>query len=94
MIYTEITKERFIYEMQGTRKDQLSYDALAAIYEYMEGVSEDTNIKFNPIEIFCTYSEYENEEEALKDLRYETIEEFENDNFILKTDSNTLVLVA
>lgn len=94
MIYTQLTKERFIDAMQNIRKNQLSYDALSAIYEYMEDVSEDANIEFDPIEIFCTYTEYENEEEALKDLKYENIDEMESFNFILRTDNNTIVLVA
>lgn len=93
MIYAEINKYMFIDEMIKLREKQLSYSALSAIYEYLEDISEDYNIELDPIAIFCEFTEYENKEEAAKDLGCVNTDELESCNDILETDENTIVVL-
>ena len=60
MIYTEITKSSFIDAFkQSSRKDQFSYDALGAIYEYLEDYSQDLgeNVELDIVAICCDWNE-------------------------------------
>ena len=60
MIYTQVTKHSFIDAFkQSSRKDQFSYDALEAIYEYLEDYSNDTgeNVELDIVAICCEWSE-------------------------------------
>ena len=60
MIYTQITKSSFIDAFkQSSRKDQFSYDALEAIYEYLEDYSQDSgeDVELDIVAICCEWSE-------------------------------------
>jgi hypothetical protein len=60
MIYTQITKYSFIDAFkQSSRKDQFSYEALEAIYEYLEDYSQDSgeNVELDIVAICCEWSE-------------------------------------
>jgi hypothetical protein len=60
MIYTEITKSSFIDAFKrSSRKDQFSYDALGAIYEYLEDYSQDSgeNVELDIVAICCEWAE-------------------------------------
>jgi hypothetical protein len=60
MIYTQVTKSSFIDAFkQSSRKDQFSYEALEAIYEYLEDYSNDTgeNVELDIVAICCEWSE-------------------------------------
>ena len=60
MIYTQVTKHSFIDAFkQSSRKDQFSYDALEAIYEYLEDYSQDSgeNVELDIVAICCEWSE-------------------------------------
>jgi hypothetical protein len=60
MIYTEITKSSFIDAFkQSSRKDQFSYEALEAIFEYLEDYSNDTgeNVELDIVAICCDWVE-------------------------------------
>ena len=60
MIYTQVTKHSFIDAFkQSSRKDQFSYDALGAIFEYLEDYSNDTgeNVELDIVAICCDWAE-------------------------------------
>jgi hypothetical protein len=60
MIYTQITKYSFIDAFkQSSRKEQFSYDALGAIYDYLEDYSQDSgeNVELDIVAICCEWSE-------------------------------------
>jgi hypothetical protein len=60
MIYTQVTKHSFIDAFkQSSRKDQFSYDALEAIYEYLEDYSQDSgeNVELDIVAICCDWAE-------------------------------------
>jgi hypothetical protein len=60
MIYTQVTKHSFIDAFkQSSRKDQFSYEALEAIFEYLEDYSNDTgeNVELDIVAVCCEWSE-------------------------------------
>lgn len=59
-IVQTLTKSSFIDAFkQSSRKDQFSYEALEAIFDYLESYSEDTgeNVEFDIVGICCEWSE-------------------------------------
>lgn len=59
-IVQTLTKSDFVEAFkQSTMKDQFSYEALEAIFEYMEDYSNDNNVDvyFDRIEIACEWVE-------------------------------------
>ena len=62
-----ITESSFINNWPESRKDQFSYDALRAIYQYLTDLEEDCGIEleYDPIAICCEWAEYEDAEEAM-----------------------------
>ena len=60
MIYTEVTQYSFIDAFKrSSRKDQFSYDALKAIFDYLEDYSQDSgeNVELDIVAICCDWSE-------------------------------------
>ena len=60
MIYTQVTKSSFIDAFKrSSRKDQFSYEALEAIFEYLEDYSNDTgeNVELDIVAICCEWVE-------------------------------------
>ncbi len=59
-IVQTLTKSAFIdaYK-QSSRKDQFSYEALEAIFDYLESYSEDSgeNVEFDIVGICCDWTE-------------------------------------
>ncbi len=63
---------QFIDNWPDSRKDQFSYDAKRAIFDYLEEYEEstDTKVEFDPIAICCEYSEYASALDCIKDCGY------------------------
>jgi hypothetical protein len=62
MLYQEINQADFISAFKSIRPDSFSYEGLKALFNYLEGESEDcdSNIELDVIAICCEYSEYKN----------------------------------
>jgi hypothetical protein len=62
MLYQEINQADFISAFKSIRPENFSYEGLKALFNYLEGESEDcdSNIELDVIAICCEYSEYEN----------------------------------
>lgn len=59
-IVQTLTKSDFVQAFkQSSRKDQFSYEALEAIFEYLEDYSNDTgeNVEFDIVSICCDWAE-------------------------------------
>lgn len=56
-----ITQSDFIHGFSESRKDQFSYNALAAIYNYLIEYEDSTGeeLEFDPIAICCDFCEYD-----------------------------------
>ena len=72
-MYIEITECDFVdaFEQHG-RKNQFSYEALLALYEYLESFEEDYNL--DVIGLCCEFGEY-TQEELVKGFGYLQYEE-------------------
>jgi hypothetical protein len=59
---TTISKEEAITELRNDDNASWSYEAAAAIYDYLEALEDDCGIVtvFNIIDIRCEFSEYAN----------------------------------
>ena len=57
MIYLELTQSMFIkeFELCG-RRDQFSYEALCAMYEYLDDLGEDFSL--DVVALCCDFTEY------------------------------------
>ena len=71
-----VTRTRFInwFRQSDTYKNQFSFEAQFALYDYFEELELDTGeqLKYDPVAICCDYTEYENIEEYNKN--YEPVE--------------------
>tara|TARA_R110000744_G_scaffold11661_1_gene35315 strand:+ start:372 stop:713 length:342 start_codon:yes stop_codon:yes gene_type:complete len=59
---TTISKEEAITELRNDDNASWSYEAAAAIYDYLEDLEDDCGIVtvFNIVDIRCEFSEYKN----------------------------------
>lgn len=82
----EVTKSDFIGFFKSHDRDDFSYEALCALYDYIISYEEDcdTDITLDVIALCCEYSEYENFEEIR--ASYEDIETLED-----LTDNTTVI---
>ncbi len=62
---------QFIDNWPESRKNQFSYDALRAIFDYYEEYENDTKekVEFDPIAICCEWSEYVSAWDAMEQYR-------------------------
>lgn len=60
MIYQELTKHTFAYELSKDKSNGFSYEGAELLFNYLEGFGED--IEFDPVALRCEYSEYTKEE--------------------------------
>jgi len=66
IMITKMTKSTFLNEWPESRKNQFSRDALCALFEYYDELSEDLGeeIEYDPIAICCEWGEYDSALEA------------------------------
>lgn len=64
---------QFIDNWPESRKGQFSYGALRAIFDYLEGLEDDTNfqIEYDPIAICVEWDEFDSAMDAAKEYGYE-----------------------
>jgi len=65
-----VTRNDFIewFRKSELRKNQFTYEGLNALFDHLEEYEEGTGeqIKFDPIDLCCEFTEYENIEEYKK----------------------------
>lgn len=59
---------QFIDNWPESRKDQFSYDALRAIFDYLEEIEAGSgeDIEFDPVAICCDWAEYDSAWDAMQ----------------------------
>jgi len=59
-IIDTLHEAQFVDEFQKIRKENFSIFGLRALFQYLDGLSDDTgeNIEFDPIAFCCEFSEY------------------------------------
>ena len=94
-----INKSQFRDAFNGlVRGDQFSYEALGAIFdwieEYEEGCGPDFEIELDPIAICCEWSEYENLAEVKENYDdIENLEDLHGHTTVLELSGDGLVIV-
>ena len=60
---------QFIDNWPKDRKEQFTYPAMRALFDYLEEYEESTGekVEFDPVALCCEYTEYENLAELQKD---------------------------
>jgi len=78
-LINNVSVYEFSDTMKAIRPDNFSYGGLRALYEWldMEGLINGEPIEFDPIEICCDFTEYDNWEEFAED--YTDFEPYGND---------------
>ena len=73
MIIETITTSSFVDAFRAAgRQDQFSYSGLRALYDYLEGLSDDLGepIALDVIALCCDYSEYQSALDCINDCGY------------------------
>ena len=88
-IIDTVTESRFT---DGLKKS-FSYAACQVLYEYYWDLSEEIGepIEYDPIAMRSEWVEYDSEEEAAKDMGYESFYDLENATDVL-TDSGVILV--
>lgn len=70
-MYQTITESQFIDQMNAIRPGQISYSGLQALFNFYEELEDQSNPQeFDPIAIFCEWTEYETIQELIKSYSY------------------------
>tara|TARA_R110000787_G_scaffold117517_5_gene228179 strand:- start:284 stop:595 length:312 start_codon:yes stop_codon:yes gene_type:complete len=95
MITKTLNKYDFIneFETSAERKDQFSYNALSALYDYIEGYYEDCGeaYEFDMIAICCEWAEYNTIEQAAKDYSVSP-NELKHNTYVLECDNGHVMV--
>ena len=92
-----ITEHQFTDEMI---KHGFSYDGSTALFNYLEQLEEDCDIKieFDPIAFRCDYDEYDNLKDCLtaySNLELKTINDLEDHTQVIEVpNSNKIIIQA
>lgn len=95
---TTITRNDFhdAFLNSSERKEQFSYEARNALFDYLEDYEASTGeeMELDIIAICCDFAEFEDLEAFQADYgdEYESIEDIENETTILKLDNGGFVI--
>lgn len=80
-----MNKYEFIeaFRQSEERQDQYSYEALDALYDYLDEIDHYSDYLFDMIAICCEWTEYDSIEEAVKDYGYETSYDLEHNTIVI-----------
>jgi hypothetical protein len=96
MITKTLNKYDFIneFETSAERKDQFSYNALSALYDFIDNYSEDCSepYEFDMIAICCEWMEYNTIEQAAKDYSVSS-SELEDNTMVLECDNGHVMVL-
>jgi hypothetical protein len=80
------------------RENNFSWEGLAALFEYLEGIEEGTGeeIELDVIALCCDYTEYQSIEEFRRDYggEYETIEDIEQQTTVIPVNDDAFIVQA
>ena len=92
-IIKTVGKSEFVDEFIKMRPHSFSYDGLVALYNYLEGLSEDTGEDIE-LDIIALCGEYEEGtiEYFLKQYRLENIEELKDITTVIEVNKNRIII--
>jgi len=78
------------------RNDNFTYEGLGALFEYFEGLEEDTGeeMELDVIGICCEFYEYEDLKEFQENYgdEYQTIEDIEDQTTVIPVDGDRFII--
>lgn len=88
-----MNRQQFIdaFKKNSARKNEYSYEALDALYTYLDEFEYREEYLFDLIAICCDWTEYATLEEAVNDYSYATPEELEYKTVVIPCKSGYLV---
>lgn len=96
MVYKELTWFEFEKEFRDCgRENQFSYSALAAIYKYLDVLSDETGEPYilDVIEICCNFTEYSSLKELQEDYPdIESLEDLESRTTYIPVNDDCFVI--
>ena len=95
MIVTTVTPNAFHEAFINIRPNQFSFDALEALYNYLEELSEDIGepLELDVTAICCDFVEYEDIDEVMGDYwDIESLEDLRDLTIVIELPSGGLIL--
>jgi len=94
MIISNVTSYEFHNAFNAIRPDQFSYDALEAMFTFLDDLSDDLGepMELDVISLCCDFCEYPTVTEALKAYTMESLEELQDNTMVLELDNGGIVL--
>jgi hypothetical protein len=90
-MFIQVTKHNFIdaFHNKG-RGDQFTYEALCALFEYLD----DSDTELDVIGLCCEFSEFESLEEFQQQYgdEYQTMEDIENQTIVIPVDGQRFII--
>jgi hypothetical protein len=91
-MYITVSESKFHDTFNTVRPDNFSYEGRKALFEYLEGLEEDTNpIELDVIALCCDYSEDSNENH-LSNYGLDSIEELAEHTTVIIVDDETSII--
>jgi|SRR5690606_7452838 len=97
MIYDVVTKSMFrdAFRSSNTYKNNFSYEALGALYDYLEQLSDETgeDTELDIVYLACQYAEYASLEEFQADFGeyYQSMEDIKQETTVINFESGFLI---
>lgn len=101
MLIKRVSFNDFLQEFEKHgRKDQFSYEAKKALYEYLNQISDDLGkpLKLDVIALCCEFTEYESLQEFNNDYSYslghdvDCIDDIYNYTTVIQIDKNSFII--
>jgi len=95
MIVTTVTSHDFHNAFNAMRPDQFSYDALEALFNFFEELSEDTGAPYelDVIGICCEFTEYADIAEVMQDYwDIESLEDLHDHTMVIELPNEGLLI--
>ncbi len=88
-----MNRQQFIdaFRQNDERRNEYSYEALDALYTYLDEFEYRNEYLFDLVAICCDWTEYATLEEAVNDYSYATPEELEYKTVVIPCKSGYLV---
>ena len=91
----KVTKSMFrdAFRTMG-RADQFSYEALGALFDYLDDMDCDASLELDVIALCCEFSEYENMEQfnAQNGTEYGSMAELEQETTVIDIDGERFIV--
>ena len=94
MIISNVSTYDFHNAFNAMRPDDFSYDALEALYTYLDDLSDDIGepLELDVIAVCCDFAEYTTVAEALEAYSLESLDDLYDNTLVLELANGGLVI--